>query len=133
MGYISSTIFAVLLNGEPTDFFKSGRGLGQGCPLSPLLFILILKSLSLALKEGQEDGLVSGIKVSRLMRIIHLLFIDDIMVMSKATISEWAEIHKILNIFCISTRLLINAYKSAFYHSSAQQEVLDSIQTIFII
>jgi hypothetical protein len=114
MGCISSATYAILINGEPTEFFKSGRGLRQGCLLSPLLFILVLESLSLALKKGQEYGLVMGIKVSRLIRITHLLFVDDIMIMTKASITKWIDIHKILTSFCNSTELLINAQKPPF-------------------
>jgi hypothetical protein len=130
MECISSTNFS-LINGEPTDFFKSGRGFMQGCPLSPFLFLLVLDILSLALKKGKEDGLVMGIKVSRIIQIIHLLFVDDILIMTKASISEWAEIHRILNSFCTSTGLMINAHKFAFYHHGAQQDVLNSLKTTF--
>jgi hypothetical protein len=52
MSCVVSSSFIVLLNGEAIEFFKSGRGLRQGCPLSPLLFILVMEGLSLLLKEG---------------------------------------------------------------------------------
>jgi hypothetical protein len=56
MSCVMSTSFSVLINGETTDFFKSGRGLRQGCPLSPLLFILVMEGLSLLLKDNQKEG-----------------------------------------------------------------------------
>jgi hypothetical protein len=69
-----SANLAILINGEPSSFFRSGRGLRQGCPLSPLLFILAMEALSLLLKLGQADGKITGIKVSRTIKILHLLF-----------------------------------------------------------
>jgi hypothetical protein len=56
MGCITSTTYAILINGEPSGFFNSGRGLRQGCPLSPLLFILIMEGLSLALKKVRRKA-----------------------------------------------------------------------------
>jgi hypothetical protein len=87
MGCISSATYAILINGEPSGFFNSGRGLRQGCPLSPLLFILIMEGLSLTLKKSQEDGILTGIKVSRLIKVLHLLFVDDILIMTKASLA----------------------------------------------
>jgi len=75
MGCITSDTFAILINGEPIDFFNTGRGIRQGCPLSPLLFILLVEGLSLELKRSQVEDLLIGIKVSRLIRILHLLFV----------------------------------------------------------
>jgi hypothetical protein len=54
MGCISSATYVVLVNGEPTDFFNGGRGLRQGCPLSPLLFLLVMEGLSLAIKKDKR-------------------------------------------------------------------------------
>jgi hypothetical protein len=131
MGCITTTTYAILINGEPTDFFNSGRGLRQGCPLSPLLFLLVMEGLSLAIKKSQEEGLVSGIKVTRLIRILHLLFVDDILIMTKASVTEWMEIQNLLAIFCSATGLLINAHKTSFYQFGVQQQVLDSLKEIF--
>ena len=47
MGCISSATFAVLINGTPTSFFPTSHGIRQGCPFSPLLFILVIEGLSL--------------------------------------------------------------------------------------
>jgi hypothetical protein len=48
-----------------------------------------MEGLSLALKRGQVEGKLTGIKVSRLIMILHLLFVDDIIIMSKASLDEW--------------------------------------------
>ena len=45
MGCVSSTNYSILVNGNPTSFFSASRGLRQGCPLSPLLFLLIAEGL----------------------------------------------------------------------------------------
>jgi len=53
MSCLDSTTFAILINGEARYLFKSGRGLRQGCPLSPLLFVFVMEGLSILLKESQ--------------------------------------------------------------------------------
>jgi hypothetical protein len=75
MSCVTSATFVVLVNGEPSSFFHSGRGLRQGCPLSPLLFICVMEGLSLLLKKIQSEGRITGVKVSRLVKILHLLFV----------------------------------------------------------
>jgi hypothetical protein len=88
MACVSSSTFVVLINGEATGFFKNGRGLRQGCPLSPLLFILVMEGLILLLKSSQGKGKITGIKVSSLYKILHILFVDDIIIMTRADLKE---------------------------------------------
>jgi hypothetical protein len=117
MSCVISASYAVLINGETTSFFQSGRGLRQGCPLSPLLFILVMEGLSLLLKKGQVEGKLTGVKVSRLVKILHLFFMDDVLIMTRASLQEWKEIDDILKNFCRATGLAVNLSKSTFHHS----------------
>jgi hypothetical protein len=103
MSCVDSTSFTILINGEATNFFKSGRGLRKGCPLSPLLFILVMEGLSLLLKESQREGKLSSINVSRTIKILHILFVDDVIIMTNAIVEEWWEIDKVLKSFCLAS------------------------------
>ena len=83
-----------------------------------------MKSLSLSLKKAQADGLLMGIKVSRLIKVLHLLFVDDILIMFRASLVEWEKIRAILHVFCRASGLVINVQKSVFLHSGVSQETL---------
>jgi mannosylglycoprotein endo-beta-mannosidase len=83
MGCVSSTNFAVLINGIPTVFFRSSRRFRQGCPLSPLLFLLIVEGLSILLKKLVEEDKIKGVGVAKGIIITHLLFVDDIILFGR--------------------------------------------------
>jgi len=78
MSCVVSSSFVVLLNEEASSFFGSEHGLRQGFQLSPLLFILVMESFILLLKKAQDEGSFSGVKVSQIVKIIHLFFVDEI-------------------------------------------------------
>ena len=71
----------MLVNGTPADFFGSFRGLRQGDPLSPLLFLVMMEVFSRMVKRMEEAGLLSGFRVDgrrgRGESVSHLLFVDD--------------------------------------------------------
>ena len=46
----------MLINGTPTGFFRISRGIGQGDPLSPYLFVLGMKAFSLLIDKGGGGG-----------------------------------------------------------------------------
>lgn len=61
---ISTTSFSLLVEGEATDRFTSGRGLWQGDPLSPLIFNLLMENLSQGFHSVQRRGLLDTFKVA---------------------------------------------------------------------
>jgi amino acid transporter len=76
---ISSSSFSILINGNPFGLFFPKRGLRQGDPLSPFLFILGSKVLSHLLFREEAVGNLKGLKISRHTSTIHhLLFPDDL-------------------------------------------------------
>ena len=61
---ISMVKFSVLVNREATGFFPSSRGLRQGDPLSPFLFILVMESLSRLIIKATAVGVLEGIHIN---------------------------------------------------------------------
>jgi hypothetical protein len=84
---------------------------------------LLWKVLSLALKKIQAEGTLTGIKVSRLIKVLHLLFVDDILIITKESIPEWMEIKRHLDSLCCAYGLMINAQKTSFLHFDIQQSL----------
>lgn len=76
--------FSVLVNGESAGFFASSRGLRQGDPLSPFLFILVMEALSRLMDRAALGGFIRGFPVGRgrdlEVTVSHLLFADDTLV-----------------------------------------------------
>jgi len=131
MSCVVSSSFAVLINGEATSFFSSEHGLRQGCPLSPLLFILVMECISLLLKKGQVEGKLSGVKVYRVIKILHLIFVDDVLIMTKFVVEEWQVIKSMLESFCCASRLRMDPLKSTFHSNGILEDTLVAFKRFF--
>ena len=77
MACLMTVSFVVLINGSASPFFTARCGLRQGCPLSPLLFLLVVEGLSHFILKAKEDGSFKGIPISEVLYITHLLFVDE--------------------------------------------------------
>ena len=84
---ITTTSFSILVNGSPADFFRSSRGLRQGDPSSPYLFVLGMEVFSILVEKEFARGFLSGHKIvgrsEETLQISHLLFADDTLVFCK--------------------------------------------------
>lgn len=88
-GCVSLASFVVLINGTPSRFFKASRGLRQGCPLSPFLFLIIAESLSRLINSAKLEGSVKGIMVAKATNLTHMLFVDNVLLFGDSTVREW--------------------------------------------
>ncbi|KAL0400085.1 UNVERIFIED_CONTAM: putative mitochondrial protein [Sesamum radiatum] len=118
IGCVTSVTFSFLLNGEQFGFLRLERGLRQGDPLSPYLFLLCVESFSSLIKEAELAGHLQGVAVSRrASRISHLLFADDTLIFCQATADAFSCIQQILQSFERASGLQINIHKSAVMFS----------------
>ena len=65
MTCVRTVSFNVKFNGEPLPFFQPSRGLRQGDPLSPYLFILMANTMSCLIKSAVEEGTSTGIRLNK--------------------------------------------------------------------
>ncbi|GKA23884.1 RNA-directed DNA polymerase, eukaryota, reverse transcriptase zinc-binding domain protein [Tanacetum coccineum] len=68
---------SIIINGSPTEEFQFFKGLKQGDPLSPFLFLLIMESLHLSFQRVVDAGLFKGLKLSSSLTISHMFYADD--------------------------------------------------------
>ena len=113
---ISTAKFSVLVNGEPAGFFSSSKGLRQGDPLSPYLFIMGMEVLSALIRRTMEGGCISGCRIRRgkgqAVNISHLLFANDAIVFCEAKKDDMTYLSWILCWFEAASGLRINLAKS---------------------
>ena len=101
--------FCSLILGRPTSFFKSKRGLRQGCPLAPLIFLLVAEGLSRALEEAKAMGDFLGITISPTLKVSHMLFVDDILFFCSGNRKDAEPLLKVLYFFGKETGMEINS------------------------
>ncbi|XP_035544636.1 uncharacterized protein LOC118348020 [Juglans regia] len=116
---ISSVSFSVLINGTPGEVLLPSRGLRQGDPLSPYLFILCAEGLSSLLNNSDLRGNTKGISVARHgLRVNHLLFADDCILFCRASVEEWRKMQDLLLIYEKASGQFLNKEKTAVFFSS---------------
>ncbi|XP_072074317.1 secreted RxLR effector protein 78-like [Arachis hypogaea] len=89
MECITTTSYRIKVNGALSRKIIPSRGLRQGYPLSPYLFILAAEVLTALMKEAQEQGRIKGFKIAPTApTLTHLLFADDCIILAEATVKE---------------------------------------------
>nr|GFA34039.1 RNA-directed DNA polymerase, eukaryota, reverse transcriptase zinc-binding domain protein [Tanacetum cinerariifolium] len=102
----------VLVNGSPTEEFQFYKGLKQGDPLSPFLFILVLESLHLSFKIEEDTGMFNGIMFNYSMLLSHMFYADDAIFMGQWSNRNIDTLIYMLKCFQRASGLSINLSKS---------------------
>lgn len=129
---VETVDYSVILNGSMIGPVVPGRGLRQGDPLSPYLFILCAEGLSALIRKAEGRGDIHGIKICRNAPIVsHLLFADDCFLFFRAEESEAMIMKEILSTYENASGQSINLQKSEiFYSRNVLEPVENSITNI---
>ena len=85
---LTTTHFSVAINGELCGYLKGTRGLRQGDPLSPYLFVLALEVFTQMLNSKYEDGSIGYHPHTSTVKVTHLSFADDLMIFSDGIVNS---------------------------------------------
>ncbi|CAA7045965.1 unnamed protein product [Microthlaspi erraticum] len=114
MRCITSVSYHVLINGQPRGNIIPKRGLRQGDPLSPFIFIICTEVLIALLNEAENGSKITGMRVARASPpVSHLLFADDSLFFCKAEPRECSEVLSILHKYGKASGQRINFEKSS--------------------
>ncbi|XP_062074810.1 uncharacterized protein LOC133778804 [Humulus lupulus] len=112
---LRSTSYVLMMNGRLQGGFQGVKGLRQGDPISPLLFVLIMEYLTQLLQLGAQQHDFRFHPLCKSLKIINLCFADGLIIFYKANRGSGQCVKKIFDDFCSSTGLKANLSKSQVY------------------
>ena len=125
--YVYSS-FSILINGVSVGFFRSTRGLRQGDPLSPYLFVLGMDILSRLVNKVVEGNFLSGCKIGGVreeeeLEVSHLLYADDTLLFYKDNPDQLACLSLILMWFEALSEVKINLSKIEIFPIEGRENI----------
>lgn len=116
---VRTVTYNFCVNGSVVGPVIPRKGLRQGDPLSPYLFLLCVEGLSNAIDDASSDGKVHGCQISPTAPIIsHLLFADDSFLIFRGTTEEASNIKELLINYERSSGQCVNFQKSGIHFSA---------------
>ncbi|XP_075084856.1 uncharacterized protein LOC142168095 [Nicotiana tabacum] len=129
---MSNNWFSVLVNGQSSRFFKSTRGVKQGDPLSPALFILSAEVLSRSLNKLFEDNSFVGFGMPKWSDPLnHLAYADDTIIFASTHPPSLSKIMAVLGNYEKISGHMMNKDKSSYYmHSKVANGLFQAVGAI---
>jgi hypothetical protein len=118
MKCVRTVTYSVLINGQPHGNIHPSRGIRQGDPLSPYLFILCAEELSHLLYTAEYECHITGLAVARGgPKINHFFFADDNVLFCKVSVQEWEKIQILLKLYERASGQKLNKEKTSLFFS----------------
>ena len=129
MECVTNPGMGLLWNGERTEAFTPQRGLRQGDPLSPYLFVLCMERLCHQIEFAVANKEWKTIRLSRGgPSLSHVCFADDMILFAEASIAHIRVIRKVLERFCGASGQKVNLEKFViFFSENVHQDLANSI------
>lgn len=119
--------FTVGYNGTVQGYFKSTRGLRQGDPLSPYLFVIAMNCLSILLNNAAAQGRFAYHHKCEETKLTHLCFADDLLIFTKGDKQSVKGVLEVLKEFELQSGLGVSLSKTCFFSCGLQQMEINEI------
>ena len=113
MEYITTVTYSILVNREPKGLITPSRGLRQGDPISPYLFLLCAESLDAIFQRAATNGEIQGFSICRNgPKLTHLFFANDCLLFCRSTLEEYEKIQELLACYKEASGQMVNKEKT---------------------
>nr|KAJ0222557.1 hypothetical protein LSAT_V11C200085590 [Lactuca sativa] len=130
-GCLSSANASVLVNGNPTTEFPVTRGVRQGDPLSPFLFIIAMEGLHVAAQSAIDRHFIQGVKLPHAgPTISHLFYEDDAIFTGNWDKGSIKNLSRILKCFEMTSGLKVNFHKSRLFGIHTSESELQDMEQV---
>ncbi|PNX75251.1 ribonuclease H, partial [Trifolium pratense] len=129
---VTSVETNVKWNGARSEYFRPQRGIRQGDPISPYIFVLCMDKLSHLILHEVNIGKWRGIKAGRNGPMVsHLMFADDLLLFGEAKEEQMQCVINTLNNFCNLSGQEVSQEKTSIYFSkNASREIRNKLLRI---
>ena len=123
MECITTVTYSILVNGKPKGLITPSRGLWQGDPLTPYLFLYCAEGLNALLSNAATRGEIRGFSLCRNRpKLTHLFFPDDCLLFCRSTLEECNKIQELLAYYETASGQMINKEKTTLFFSKNTNE-----------
>lgn len=127
MQCVTTVTYSVLVNGKATKPFQAQRGVRQGDPLSPFLFVLAMDYLTRILMSLHANSEFHYHPRCKKQRIIQLSFADDLLLFCRGDLKSVKCLYNCFMMFSKASGLVANVEKSNVYFGGVKQHVQEQI------
>ena len=128
---ISTTRISVLVNGSPEGFFEVSRGLRQGDPLSPFLFIIMAEAFGRAISNASRNKEIRGVTVTQnVPNITHQQYADDTILPGESSWKEALNYKSIIDNYMNASGQKVNVAKSEIFFLNTEEKLENQICSI---
>ena len=131
LALVKTPSYSILVNGAPTTPFTPSRGIGQGDPISPFLFVIVMEGLSRIIKSAKESKSIKGLQhLPNCPATTHQQFVDDTMLHGMPLVKEAQGFKEILDLFSLASGMDLNLDKSSIFFFNTHLAIQRHLTTI---